>query len=129
MADRSPYLRPLDGFYKCPTCDNSFAYLSWALRHQKCHAADRDLHCNLCMCSFKHEASLHRHMTTAHASHTAHQPSKTSSKQVRESEARGNPCPECYRNFASWNNLQKHQKSVHGKHDRPMCDECGMRLS
>ncbi|KAG5447204.1 hypothetical protein CSKR_114369, partial [Clonorchis sinensis] len=125
----SLYPKQLDGIHKCPMCDRSFAQLSKALEHQKSHSTNREFHCSLCLGSFKHKSALNWHMRKTHANQVDYQSSKTPSKQVRESEERGNPCPECDKNFASWGSLQRHRKSLHGKAEGHTCDECGKLLS
>ncbi|TGZ69938.1 hypothetical protein CRM22_003460 [Opisthorchis felineus] len=103
--------------------------MSKALQHQMCHSIYRDVQCSLCMLSFKHNYALRTHERKAHASQVDYLPLKTPSKQVRESQEKGNPCPECGGKFAIWDSLQRHRKSVHGKEQRHTCDECGKLLS
>ncbi|GAA41149.2 zinc finger and BTB domain-containing protein 49 [Clonorchis sinensis] len=110
--------------YVCPVCSKPFAHFSRALQHQTAHSSERDFRCRLCTKSFKHLDKLLIHMRTKHEG-TADVPTKTPSKQVRESEEKGNPCPECGKPFASWNVLQQHQKSVHGRQIQHICDSCG----
>ncbi|TGZ69937.1 hypothetical protein CRM22_003459 [Opisthorchis felineus] len=118
-----------DGMYRCPTCDKPFAHRSTALEHQKSHSTDRDIHCSLCIRSFKSKNSLRGHLRKTHANQADYLPLRTPSKQVRESEERGNPCPECDKSFATWDSLQRHRKSLHGKEEGHTCDECGKLLS
>ncbi|GAA52494.1 zinc finger protein 778 [Clonorchis sinensis] len=73
--------------------------------------------------------NLRQHVRETHPDQVDYLPLKTPSKQVRESEERGNLCPDCGRNFASWDILRRHRKSLHGQGERHMCDECGKFLS
>ncbi|GAA54272.1 zinc finger protein 648 [Clonorchis sinensis] len=125
----SLYPKQIDSIHKCPMCDKSFAHLSKALEHQKSHSTDREFHCSLCMRSFKHKNTLRRHVRKTHANQVDYLCLKAPSEQVRESEERGNPCPECDGNFATWDILQRHRKSLHGKAGGHTCDECGKLLS
>ncbi|GAA52495.1 KRAB domain-containing zinc finger protein [Clonorchis sinensis] len=129
MTMNSLYPKRLDNIYKCPVCDESFVRLSKALYHQKSHSTDRDFHCSPCMRSFKHKKNFNRHVRKTHANQVDYLPLKTPSKHVRESEERGNPCPECHKNFARWDILQRHRKSVHTTGERHACPECGKLLS
>ncbi|GAA57156.1 zinc finger protein 11, partial [Clonorchis sinensis] len=128
MTNNSLKPTHLDRLYKCSICDKAFAYLSRALEHQKFHSTNRDIHCSMCMSSFKHKSAFNCHVRKTHANQVDCLPSRTPSKQVRESEERGNPCPECDKNFASWRILRQHRKSVHGNGERYVCEECGKLL-
>ncbi|KER26157.1 hypothetical protein T265_14052, partial [Opisthorchis viverrini] len=129
MTKNSSCPKRLGNIYKCPVCDKSFVELSKALEHQKSHSTDRDFHCSKCMCSFKHKKSLSRHLKQAHENQVYRLHFKTPCTQVRESEKKGNPCPECHMTFARWDNLQRHRKSVHTTGQRHACHECGKLLS
>ncbi|GAA52496.1 zinc finger and SCAN domain-containing protein 12, partial [Clonorchis sinensis] len=129
MTKNSFYPKRLDNIYKCPVCDKSYAQLSRALDHQTSHSTDHAFHCSPCMRSFKHKKNLNRHVRKTHANQVDYLPLKTTSKQVRESEERGNPCPECDKNFSRWDTLQLHLKSVHTTGERHACPECGKLLN
>ncbi|GAA41148.1 zinc finger protein 271 [Clonorchis sinensis] len=114
---------------QCPECSETFCQLSAALKHQTMHSSTRYFECHLCMKAFKYWRGLHCHMTTKHTGTADLKSQRTSRQQIRESEKKGNPCSECGQFFKNWRILRMHQKSVHKKETRHICDICGAASS
>ncbi|TGZ51656.1 hypothetical protein CRM22_010731 [Opisthorchis felineus] len=109
--------------FRCPVCDKCFSFLSVALSHQEVHSNSEDLFCRFCTRTFRGSRKLWYHCRKWHADEID-LPSRTSSERVRNSEERGNPCPECDKCFATWRMLRWHQKTAHQTVERYLCEQC-----
>ncbi|KER20262.1 hypothetical protein T265_11144 [Opisthorchis viverrini] len=107
---------------QCQECNQTFCQLSAALNHQITHSSARFFECQLCTKAFKYWRGLHRHTITNHPGTAALKIQTTSRQQICESEKKGNPCSECGHFFKQWRILRMHQKSVHKKETRNICD-------
>ncbi|TGZ66007.1 hypothetical protein CRM22_005575, partial [Opisthorchis felineus] len=126
--DNSQLIAQDEAELRCPVCDKCFPFRSRVLEHQKIHLSSRDLQCDLCTKSFKRTSELYRHYRNTHAD-KVDLPSRTPSKQVRESEACGNPCPDCDKCFRTWKALRLHRGFAHQRPERYLCEECARTFS